>query len=179
MSRASLNNPWLDFEKHDQSIMNFLGLNLSYLSVDVSQIPTVPDYKVNYDYYNSEDISEDKVITEINSTINSIEIGYEFENDDAAWVLSCTFMIFTMQTGFGLIESGMCHRKNEVNILMTNVMDVALGGFTFWFLGYGLAFGNSPYTNSFIGIDGFLFVFNRDVVNKANSSSMRRMFTTW
>ena len=154
--------------------MNFLGLNLSYLSVDVSQIPTVPDYKVNYDYYTFEDVAEDKVITEINSTINSIEIGYEFENDDAAWVLSCTFMIFTMQTGFGLIESGMCHRKNEVNILMTNVMDVALGGFTFWFLGYGLAFGNSPYTNSFIGIDGFLF--NRDVNNLYSGESLLHFF---
>jgi ammonia channel protein AmtB len=34
--------------------------------------------------------------------------------------------------------------KNEVNILMTNVIDVGLGGFTFWCLGYGLAFGDNP-----------------------------------
>ena len=34
------------------------------------------------------------------------ELGYEFPNDDAAWVMACCFMIFTMQTGFGLYESG-------------------------------------------------------------------------
>ena len=158
--------------------MNFLGLNLSYLSVDVSKTPEIPDYTLNYDYYNEENIFEKEVIPiKINATIlekETIEIGYEFENDDAAWIMSCTFMIFTMQTGFGLIESGMCHRKNEVNILMTNVMDVALGGFTFWFVGYGFAFGNSPYTNSFIGIDGFLF--NEDVNILHSGESLLHFF---
>ena len=33
-------------------------------------------------------------------------IGLEFENDDAAWVMSCCFLIFTMQTGFGIYEAG-------------------------------------------------------------------------
>ena len=158
--------------------MNFLGLNLSYLSVDVSKTPEIPDYTLNYDYYNEEDIFEKEVIPiKINATIlekETIEIGYEFENDDAAWIMSCTFMIFTMQTGFGLIESGMCHRKNEVNILMTNVMDVALGGFTFWFVGYGFAFGDSPYTNAFIGIDGFLF--NEDVNILHSGESLLHFF---
>ena len=73
-----------------------------------------------------------------------VELGYEFENDDAAWVMACVFMIFTMQTGFGLVESGMCHMKNEVNILITNALDVGLGGLTFWCVGYGLAFGDHP-----------------------------------
>ena len=30
---------------------------------------------------------------------NNIPLGLEFENDDAAWVMACTFIIFTMQTG--------------------------------------------------------------------------------
>ena len=33
-------------------------------------------------------------------------LGLEFKNDDAAWVMSCCFLIFTMQTGFGLYEAG-------------------------------------------------------------------------
>ena len=43
-----------------------------------------------------------------NVSQNSIEVelGYEFENDDAAWVMACVFMIFTMQTGF---EIGRAH----------------------------------------------------------------------
>ena len=64
--------------------------------------------------------------------------GLEYENDDAAWIMSTTFMIFTMQTGYGLVESGMCHRKNEVSILLANAMDVGLGGFFYWMFGHGL-----------------------------------------
>ena len=30
---------------------------------------------------------------------SQVELGLEFENDDAAWVMACTFIIFTMQTG--------------------------------------------------------------------------------
>lgn len=29
----------------------------------------------------------------------TVELGLEFENDDAAWVMACTFIIFSMQTG--------------------------------------------------------------------------------
>ncbi len=47
------------------------------------------------------------------------ELGEEFENDDASWIMACTFMIFTMQTGIGLVESGMCSMKNEVTIKIT------------------------------------------------------------
>ncbi len=39
------------------------------------------------------------------------------------------------------MESGMCSMKNEVNILIKNVVDVAVGGITFWAFGYGIAMG--------------------------------------
>ena len=29
----------------------------------------------------------------------TVELGFEFENDDCAWVMACVFIIFTMQTG--------------------------------------------------------------------------------
>ena len=60
--KDQLNNRWVLLQKHLQSIMNFLGLNLSYLSVDVSKTPEIPDYKLNYDYYNEEDIFANDVI---------------------------------------------------------------------------------------------------------------------
>ncbi|GIX76050.1 ammonium transporter [Caerostris extrusa] len=47
--------------------------------------------------------------------------------DDATWILTSSFVIFTMQTGFGLLESGAVTKKNEVNILMKNAADVVLG----------------------------------------------------
>lgn len=58
--------------------------------------------------------------------------------DDSTWILSSSFIIFTMQTGFSLLESGACGKKNEVNIMMKNLVDVILGGLFYWAVGYGL-----------------------------------------
>ena len=35
----------------------------------------------------------------------------------------------------------------QVNILMKNVVDVVLGGLTYWAFGYGLSYGDSPLSN--------------------------------
>ncbi|EDO47038.1 predicted protein, partial [Nematostella vectensis] len=75
--------------------------------------------------------------------------------DDATWVMSSAFIIFTMQSGFGLLESGMVSRKNEVNIMVKNVVDVIFGGLSFWAFGYAFAFGDSPSSNAFCGIGRF------------------------
>ena len=60
-------------------------------------------------------------------------------------------------SGFGLYESGLCSMKNEVNILVKNVVDVFLGGFVFWAVGYGLASGESKYSNAWFGVGDFFF----------------------
>ncbi|KXJ24148.1 putative ammonium transporter 3 [Exaiptasia diaphana] len=60
-----------------------------------------------------------------------------------------------MQSGFGLLESGMVSRKNEVNIMVKNVVDVIFGGFSFWIFGYALAFGDGPNSNPFCGTGRF------------------------
>ncbi|XP_014664081.1 PREDICTED: putative ammonium transporter 3 [Priapulus caudatus] len=86
--------------------------------------------------------------------------GYEseiddFQSDDATWVLASTFIIFTMQSGFGLLESGSVSTRNEVNIMVKNAADVICGGFTYWMLGYAFSFGTDPGTNPFCGIGHF------------------------
>ena len=43
-----------------------------------------------------------------------------------------------LKIGFGMLESGCVSLKNEVNIMMKNVVDVVLGGLTYWAFGYGL-----------------------------------------
>ena len=42
-----------------------------------------------------------------------------------------------------MLESGCVSLKNEVNIMMKNVVDVVLGGLTYWAFGYGLSYGKS------------------------------------
>nr|XP_054754561.1 putative ammonium transporter 3 [Lytechinus pictus] len=75
--------------------------------------------------------------------------------DDATWILTSAFLIFTMQSGFGLLESGSVTLKNEVNIMVKNAVDVLFGGISFWMFGYGLSFGVNKGSNAFIGIGDF------------------------
>ncbi|XP_055839159.1 putative ammonium transporter 2 isoform X1 [Episyrphus balteatus] len=81
---------------------------------------------------------------------------YDLSVEDTNWVLTSSFIIFTMQTGFGMLESGCVSIKNEVNIMMKNVVDIVLGGFTYWLFGYGMSFGRGPLSNPFIAIGDFL-----------------------
>ncbi|XP_045136812.1 putative ammonium transporter 3 isoform X2 [Portunus trituberculatus] len=102
--------------------------------------------------------------------------GVQFEGDDgfgndAAWILTATFIIFTMQSGFGLLESGCVSMKNETNIMVKNVVDVVLGGFTYWLFGYSLSFGKSEWTNPFCGWGDFAI--------NPDESSMGRVYTTF
>lgn len=55
-----------------------------------------------------------------------------------------------------MLESGCVSVKNEVNIMMKNIVDIVLGGFTYWLFGYGMSFGRGPLTNPFIAIGDFL-----------------------
>lgn len=81
---------------------------------------------------------------------------YDLSVEDTNWVLTSSFIIFTMQTGFGMLESGCVSIKNEVNIMMKNVIDIVLGGFTYWLFGYGMSFGRGPLSNPFIAVGDFL-----------------------
>lgn len=74
--------------------------------------------------------------------------------DDATWVLTSSFVILTMQSGFGLLEMGSCVTGNEVNIMLKNVYDVIFGGLAYYLLGYGISYG-SP-SNSFMGLGDFV-----------------------
>lgn len=71
--------------------------------------------------------------------------------DDAGWLLASAFIIFTMQSGFGMLESGLVSKKNEVNIMVKNAVDVLFGGISFWMFGYAIAFGVDERNNPFCG----------------------------
>uniref|UniRef100_A0A1Y1KLR8 Ammonium transporter n=1 Tax=Photinus pyralis TaxID=7054 RepID=A0A1Y1KLR8_PHOPY len=80
---------------------------------------------------------------------------YQLNREDMTWVITSSFMIFTMQTGFGMLESGCVSVKNEVNIMMKNVVDIVLGGLTYWIFGFALSFGRSSLNNPFISFGDF------------------------
>ncbi|KAK7063288.1 Ammonium transporter [Halocaridina rubra] len=74
---------------------------------------------------------------------------------DAGWIFTSAFIIFTMQSGFALLEAGSVSGKNEAHIMVKNVVDVVFGGITYWLFGYGLSFGESELANPFCGWGDF------------------------
>ena len=58
--------------------------------------------------------------------------------DDAniLWTCLAAFIVFFMQAGFALVESGFTRAKNVCNIIMTNLMDISLGSIIFWAIGF-------------------------------------------
>ncbi len=74
-------------------------------------------------------------------------------NINYVWTMLAAILVFFMQAGFALLETGFTRSKNAVNIIMKNFMDVGAGGLVFFALGFGLMFGTTA--GGWIGTDGF------------------------
>ncbi|MDH5542636.1 MAG: ammonium transporter [Nitrospinota bacterium] len=71
---------------------------------------------------------------------------------DTLWVLIAGVLVFFMNTGFAMIESGLCRAKNTVNILSKNVIVFAVASVVFWAVGFSIMFGDG---NVLFGSNGF------------------------
>ncbi|PAV89117.1 hypothetical protein WR25_05259 [Diploscapter pachys] len=104
-------------------------------------------------------------ITHYAAQYNTPEVDKLYQ-DDAVWIITSSFIIFTMHSGFGLLESGSVSAKDEVNIMVKNVVDVVFGGLSYWSVGYGLSYGDyEPICNWFIGFGRFFYDPTRDQMN--------------
>lgn len=78
---------------------------------------------------------------------------------DTLWVLLGAMLVFFMNLGFALVESGFARSKNAVNILSKNFIVFAVSSMGYLLLGWGLMFGDG---NGFIGTSGLWFVGGAD-----------------
>ena len=62
-------------------------------------------------------------------------------NLNVVWTLVAAILVFMMQAGFALVETGFTRAKNAANIMMKNLMDFAAGSLAFYVLGAALMFG--------------------------------------
>lgn len=85
---------------------------------------------------------------------NSMQVGI-----DTVWVLVAAFLVFFMNLGFAMVESGLCRAKNSVNILAKNFIVFAVASISFWFIGWGLMFGNG---SPLMGLEGLFFAGGAD-----------------
>jgi Amt family ammonium transporter len=84
---------------------------------------------------------------------NKAAIDLVQEHANFLWTLVAAALVFFMQAGFAMVETGFTRAKNAVNIMMKNLMDFALGSIAFWAIGFGLMFGAT--TTGWFGTSGF------------------------
>ena len=71
-----------------------------------------------------------------------------YSSVNTIWVLLGAALVFFMQAGFAMVETGFTRAKNAGNIIMKNLMDFCIGTPTFWIVGFGIMFGAG---NGFFG----------------------------
>ncbi len=71
--------------------------------------------------------------------------------DMSVWFLIGAALVFFMQAGFALVESGFTRAKNAGNIMMKNLMDFCIGTVVFSLLGYGIM-NSATYIGGVIGL---------------------------
>ena len=74
----------------------------------------------------------------ISALIPNIEVLDPNTDFSILWVLLSGILVFFMQAGFTLVESGFTKSSNAVNISMKNILDISVGTLSFWLIGYGL-----------------------------------------
>jgi Amt family ammonium transporter len=73
---------------------------------------------------------------------------------DIIWVFLASVLVFFMQAGFSMVETGFTRAKNAGNIIMKNFVDFMLGSLLFFCFGFAIMFG--PDWIGLIGTGGFL-----------------------
>ena len=61
---------------------------------------------------------------------------------DTVWTLIAGFLVFWMNAGFGLVEAGLCRKKNATMILSKNFVVFAISTLGFFAVGFGLMFSD-------------------------------------
>ena len=62
---------------------------------------------------------------------------------DTVWAALCAALIFFMEGGFALLESGFVRSKNAMSIIAKVFIDIIFGGIIFYIVGFGIAYGSS------------------------------------
>lgn len=80
-------------------------------------------------------------VVEITVEGNAAAVAGVQNNLNYVWTLVAAALVFFMQAGFAMVESGFTRAKSACNIMMKNLLDFSMGSIAFWAIGFGLMFG--------------------------------------
>ena len=69
------------------------------------------------------------------------ELGHVKSSLNLFFVIFGGALVFFMQAGFAMVETGLCRSKNAVHVIMTNFVIFAIGMIAYWAVGFALMFG--------------------------------------
>ena len=84
--------------------------------------------------------------------------------DDALWTLVSSTLLFLMQLGFAMVESGMCRQVNVISTYAKNILDFACGSLVAFAYSYHLAYGVDSFHLQSEGASQIVHWFNYCVV---------------
>ena len=90
-------------------------------------------------------MTEANILSTISEAVNAEAFGI--------WFLIGAALVFFMQAGFAMVETGFTRAKNAGNIIMKNLMDFCIGTVMFILIGFGFLLGED--VAGFIGKPGF------------------------
>ena len=67
------------------------------------------------------------------------------EHLDTSWILITSSLVFLMQLGFAMLESGMCRQNNVIATYVKNLLDFVFGAIVAFAFGYTIAYGVTPW----------------------------------
>jgi len=70
------------------------------------------------------------------------------------WTLLAGFLVFFMQAGFALVETGFTRAKNVAHTMMMNMMVFCIGAIGYWICGFAFQFGAVNYTYPATALSG-------------------------
>lgn len=84
-----------------------------------------------------------------------------FGSGGGIWFMMGAALVFFMQCGFAMLETGLTRAKSAGNIIMKNMIDFCIGTVMFMLIGYSLLVGQDAGAN-FIGAPSTLFAMSAD-----------------
>ncbi len=83
-------------------------------------------------------------------------ISMEMFTINNTWMMVATFLVFIMNLGFAMVETGLCRAKNATNILFKNTVIPAIGILGFALIGFNLMYpGEFKIIDGVFGFSGF------------------------
>jgi Amt family ammonium transporter len=89
------------------------------------------------------------------------------------WIMIAAVLVFLMHLGFATVESGMCQKKNTVNILFKNVFIVCVGALGYMFYGF-----NGMYPGWEANVSKDFFALGKPITNTFDDAGIVANMTT-